>query len=158
MSLLHSTQEIAIQQSIDLVRQLQITDAELNKQNLENYMDLINDKVSYYNGLIQSGGLIPLEQQALTYNQTSLALEAPITMASILASNLKLIPNLSFGVNGVGGSPSATASLGGAEIGGAVDSHVMYMSYLSHFADKSASIAVNPLPVIQEDWQNGHFS
>ena len=142
LSLLHSTQEISVQKAVDLVRQLQITEAELNKQNLENYLDLINDKISYYSSLIQNGGLIPLEQQALTYNQSALALEEPITMASILASNLKMTPNFSFGMNGVGGSPSATVSFGGAELGGAIDSHVQYMSFLSHYADKSASIAV----------------
>jgi hypothetical protein len=141
LALLHAAQEVAVQQAIDQVKQMQIQDAQLGYQNLLANQQLINDKITYYGGLIQNGGLIPLEQQALTLNQFSLAMEAPITAGTILASVLKLIPSFQLGAAGFGGSPTVNASIGGAEFGGAVDAFVQFMSFLSHFADKSAAIA-----------------
>jgi hypothetical protein len=141
LALLHASQEIAVQQSVDLVKQMQITDAQLGLQDMQAYQQLLNDKITYYSGLIANGGLIPLEQQALTLNQFSLAMEGPITAASILGSVLKLIPQIQLGAAGFGGSPTVNAAIGGQELGGAVDCFVQFMSFMSHFADKSAQIA-----------------
>jgi len=141
LALLHSTQEIAVQQSVDKVKQLQITDAEFSLQNLQNYESLLQDKITYYSGLLQNGGLIPLEQQALTLNQLSLALQGPIMAGTLLSSALKLVPNFNLGASGFGGSPVADVDFGGAQLSGAADMFVQMMQFLSQFSDKAASIA-----------------
>ena len=140
LALLRASQEIAVQQSIDQIKQLQITDAQLGLQDLQNYQQLVNDKISYYSGLVQQG-LIPLEQQALTLNQFSLAMQGPITAASIVAKAMSLTPDIQVGAAGFGGSPTVTVSIGGSQMGGAADAFVQFMSFISTFADKSAAIA-----------------
>jgi hypothetical protein len=140
LALLRASQEIAVQQSIDQIKQMQITDAQLGLQNLENYQQLVSDKIAYYSGLIQQG-LIPLEQQALLLNQFSLAMQGPITAASIVAKAMSLTPDIQVGAAGFGGSPTVTVSIGGSQMGGAADAFVQFMSFLSTFADKSAALA-----------------
>jgi hypothetical protein len=140
LALLRASQEIAVQQSIDKVKQLQITDAQLNLQNLQNYQQLVSDKISYYSGLIQQG-LLPLEEQALTLNQFSLAMQDPIEAASIIAKALNAVPNYTVGMAGFGGSPVATMVEGGQQFGAAADSFVQFMSFTAQFADKAATIA-----------------
>jgi Tc toxin complex TcA C-terminal TcB-binding domain/Neuraminidase-like domain len=143
LSLLHATQEIAVQQAVDKIKQLQITDAQFGLQNLLNYQTLLNYKISYYSGLLTAGpgGLIPLETQALSLNQTSLSLEQPVYNYTLLANIMKMIPDFHLGINGAFGSPLVAFALGGTELGGAAESYAQYLSYQSHFADKSAAIA-----------------
>jgi hypothetical protein len=140
LALLRANQEVSVQQAVDLIKQLQITDANLGLQNLQNYQSLVGDKITYYSGLIQAG-LLGLETQALTLNQSSLALEDPVTQAALLAGQLKLLPNLSIGIDGFGGSPSANVSFGGEQMAGIAEMQVTYLSYLAHCSDKSAALA-----------------
>jgi Tc toxin complex TcA C-terminal TcB-binding domain len=141
LALLHATQEVAVQQAVDKVKVLQQSDAQLGLQNLQNYQSLIQDKITYYSGLTQNGGLIPLEIAALALNTVSLALEGPITASTMITNALKMVPNFVLGVDGFGGSPSVNASFGGEQLGGAADAMTQMLSFVSHFADKSASIA-----------------
>jgi hypothetical protein len=140
LALLRASQEIAVQQAIDQIKQMQITDAQFGLQNLQNYQQLINDKITYYSGLIQQG-LIPLEQQALALNQFSLAMQGPTTAASIIAKAMSLTPAIQVGSAGFGGSPTVTVTMGGEQMGGSADAFVQFMSFLSTFADKSAALA-----------------
>ncbi|TDW96986.1 Tc toxin subunit A-related protein [Dinghuibacter silviterrae] len=140
LSLLRATQEVSVQQAVDKIKQLQITDANLNLTNLQDYQALINDKIAYYNGLVQ-GGLLQLEQQALALNQQSLSLEDPISDGTILAGILRQLPNFTMGINGVFGSPAATVTFGGTTLGEGVDCFVQRMSFQAHFDDRSASLA-----------------
>ena len=141
IALLRANQEVSVLQAVDLVKQLQITDANLGLQNLQNYQSLVNDKITYYSGLI-SAGLLGLETQALALNQTSLSLEDPIMGAAQLAGIQKMVPGASIGIDGFGGSPSATISFGGEQISGPTEMLVTYLSYKAHCDDKSAALAV----------------
>lgn len=141
IALLRANQEVSVQQAVDLVKQLQITDANLGLQNLQNYQSLVNDKITYYSDLI-SAGLLGLETQALGLNQTSLSLEDPIMGAAQLAGIQKMVPGASIGIDGFGGSPSATISFGGEQISGPTEMLVTYLSYKAHCDDKSAALAV----------------
>jgi hypothetical protein len=67
-------------------------------------------------------------------------MEGPIAQESILASIMKLLPNLTIGTAGAGGTPEITASFGGAEIGGAIDCFVQYMTFQQRSIDKTAAI------------------
>ncbi len=140
IALLRSTQEVSVQQSIDKVKQLQITDANFGLTNLQDYQNLINDKISYYSGLVQ-GGLLQLEQQAITLNQSSISQEEPIFEYTVLANTLKLIPDWHIGINGAFGSPSIVLALGGTALGGAADSYVSYLTHKAAASEKSASLA-----------------
>jgi hypothetical protein len=140
LALLRANQEVSVQQAVDLIKQLQITDANFGLQNLENYQSLVKDKITYYSDLIQAG-LLSLETSALALNQASLALEGPITAAAQLAGEYKLLPNVSIGIDGFGGSPSANISFGGEQMAGVEELMVTYLSYLAHCDDKSATLA-----------------
>jgi len=140
LSILRATQEVSVQNAVDLVRQLQITDANLGLQNLLNYQSLINDKISYYSGLLQAG-LLSLEQQALALNQKSISLEGPIAAGTMLAGIFRQLPNFTIGINGAFGSPAATATFGGISLGEAADCAVQALSFTSHFSDRSATLA-----------------
>ncbi|HTI12835.1 MAG TPA: neuraminidase-like domain-containing protein [Puia sp.] len=141
LALLHSTQDIALQKAVDKVKQLQINDAELSLQNLQNYQTILNDKVAYYSGLVQNGGLIALERQELSLAQVSLSLQGPIQAGTQIAAGLKQIPNTNIGINGTFGSPSCTITVGGVTAGAAADSAVSFLSFLSLFAGKSGELA-----------------
>ena len=141
LALLHSTQDVALQKSIDKIKQLQITDAELGLQNLEDYKTVLQDKISYYSGLVQNGGLIALERQELEGAQQSLSYQDSIQNATQIANALKQLPNGTLGINGAFGSPCATVTIGGATVGAAADSVVSYLSFLSLFAGKTGELA-----------------
>jgi len=141
LALLHSTQDLALQKSVDKVRQLQITDAELGLQNLEDYKTILQDKISYYGGLVQNGGFIALERQELSQQQLSLSMQGPIQAGTQIANSLKQLPNATVGINGAFGSPCATFTIGGVTVGAAADSVVSYLSFISLFAGKSGELA-----------------
>lgn len=138
LALLRASQEITVQQNIDIVKQMQITDANFGLQNLQAYQTLVTDKQSYYEGLL-SAGLLPLETQALSLNQSSLSREDPIVAATMVAGILHAIPQINLGVSGLG-SPVGVAGLGGQQLGGAADCVVQYLSYESHCDDKNATL------------------
>ena len=142
LSLLRAQQEVSVQNAIDLVKQLQITDAQLGLQNLQDYQALLNDKVTYYSGLVANGGLISLEQQALTLNQSSISLESPISDGTMLASALRTIPSFSVGIAGFGGSPNVSMSMGGNELGAGQEVFVQKLTFEGQTDDKSAALAV----------------
>ncbi|HEY1212383.1 MAG TPA: hypothetical protein VGE93_02000, partial [Bryobacteraceae bacterium] len=138
---LHSTQAVALQRAVDKVRQLQITDAELGLQHLEDYKTILQDKISYYGGLVQNGGLIALERQELSNLQLSLSMQGPIQAGTQIATGLKNIPNTNIGINGTFGSPSCTITVGGVTAGAAAESAVSLLSFISLFAGKSGELA-----------------
>jgi len=138
LALLHASQEITVQQNIDAVKQMQITDANFGLQNLQAYQTLVTDKQSYYAGLIQTG-LLPLETQALALNQSSLSREDPIVASTMVAGILHAIPQFNLGASGLG-SPVVTGILGGQQLGAAADCVVQYLSYESHCDDKNAAL------------------
>jgi Tc toxin complex TcA C-terminal TcB-binding domain/Neuraminidase-like domain/Putative peptidoglycan binding domain len=140
LALLRSSQEIAVQQSIDLVKQKQITDAQLALQNLQNYQSLLNDKVTYYTDLLQDGGLISLETQALSLVQQALSLEDNVQTSTEVASALNIIPSFSFGINGCGGTPKVSVSFGGSNLGAAATCFTDLFSSHQHERDRNASI------------------
>ncbi|HXB93625.1 MAG TPA: neuraminidase-like domain-containing protein, partial [Puia sp.] len=140
LAMMHATQEVAVQQAIDKVKQLEITDANFSLTSLQDYATLLTDKAAYYNGLIQ-GGLISLEQQALAMSQSALTKEEPIATGTQLSGVLKQLPNFTMGINGAFGSPAATLTFGGISLGMAADSAVGALSFQAHFEDRSASIA-----------------
>jgi len=139
LALLRASQEITVQQNIDTIKQMQIEDANFAYENLQAYQALVTDKQSYYSGLIQTG-LLPLENQALAHNQSSLSREDPIIAATMIAGILHAIPQISLGVSGFGGSPIGTAGLGGQQLGAVADCFVQYLTYKSHLDDKTAAL------------------
>jgi len=140
LALLRASQEITVQQNIDTLKQMQIEDANFGLQNLQAYQTLVTDKQSYYAGLI-SAGLLPLENQALAHNQSSLSREDPILAATMIAGILHAIPQFSGGISGFGGSPQVDFSLGGQQLGAVADCFIQYMTYESHVDDKTASLS-----------------
>jgi hypothetical protein len=139
LALLHASQEITVQQNIDTIKQMQITDANFGYNNLVAYKALVTDKQTYYADLV-SAGLLSLETQALALNQSSLSREDPIVAATMIASVLHAIPNFTLGVSGFGGSPEGCVTLGGQQFGAVADCFVQYMQYESHCDDKNASL------------------
>ena len=139
LALLRASQEITVQQNIDAIKQMQIADANFAYQNLLAYQTLVTDKQSYYADLVQVG-LLPLENQALAHNQSSLSREDPIIAATMIAGILHAIPQFTFGASGFGGTPVVMAGLGGQQLGAIADCFVQYMTYESHVDDKNASL------------------
>ncbi|HTR29717.1 MAG TPA: neuraminidase-like domain-containing protein [Puia sp.] len=139
LALLHATQEITVQQNIDILKNMQIADANFGYQNLQAYQTLVTDKQSYYGGLIQAG-LLSLETKALALNQSSLSREDPIVAATMIAGILHAIPSFTLGAAGFGGSPEGHVTLGGQQLGAAADAVVQYLSYQSHCDDKNAAL------------------
>ncbi len=117
LALLRSSQEIIVQQALQQIRQQQIDEANQLVDVLKQALKMVQIRQTYYGSRpFMNGG----ETAAVAISGTAtIILLGLSTVLDVLASDLHLIPNFSIGISGFGGTPHVSASIGGAQFGGA---------------------------------------
>ena len=116
LALLRANQELDIQTKMLDVKNLQVTEAQDQIAALNNQRAVVQVRQQYYSTVKfinpWEAGALELQAAALINNGMSVVLD-------LTASIAHLVPTFSFGVEGFGGSPAATASYGGSNIASA---------------------------------------
>ena len=109
---------IAVLKAMLLVKQQQVDEATHNLEALQQQQALVQTKIDYYQGLINSG-LNSWETTSLSLTQTAIIGETAAVQIEYFGNVLGLIPDFDIGAEGFGGSPVATVKFGGTQLGGA---------------------------------------
>jgi peptidoglycan hydrolase-like protein with peptidoglycan-binding domain len=152
LSLLRSSQEIALQQAVREVKKQQIKEANETWASLEKSKELAQQKKDYYGG---RDYLNAWEITALSLGGVSALAETGIALGYILAGGLAFIPSFVVGASGFGGSPHATAKLpDGYSFSTAAEAAVLTLSAIARASDKWGSLAstMGGYQRRQEDW------
>jgi hypothetical protein len=115
LSLLRAGQELAVLQAVLQIKQNQIDEAQANLQGLQDSLAVTHAKQNYYQTLV-SGGLSSMETAQVKNLTQSQTLKQSSQTAGLAGSGLSLIPQISAGGSGAGGSPVATFSFGGEQL------------------------------------------
>jgi hypothetical protein len=118
MALLRSKNGIAVMKAALLVKQQQVDEANHNLESLQQQQAMVQAKINYYQGLINSG-LNTWETTSLSLTQVAIAGDSAAVQIEYLGNVLGLIPDFDIGAAGFGGSPTATVKFGGTQLGGA---------------------------------------
>jgi GH18 family chitinase len=113
--LVRATQEAAVLQSTLQMKQDAYQEAQTNAAALTASLQTATDRQNYYSGLHQTGLLASETQQSNALSSAASDQQDALSSLQNVPTDI-LIPELSFGVSGFGGSPSATVSLGGTQL------------------------------------------
>ena len=151
LGLLRSTREIALLEATRDVRQLQIDEAQRNREALDRQRDLVLARKTHYE---QLQFMNPAETAALTLSTVALAIQAVAVVLDTTAGAAHLVPQFSLGASGFGGSPHAAAQTGGTSFGQSARAWAEVSRGLAGILTSSAAIA-STLGTYQrraEDW------
>lgn len=154
LALLRSGQEINVLKAVMAVKNKQVDDAQSAINNLTKQQDLINIRISYYQGLINAG-LNAGEITSLALHTGSTVIDAAIAIGYALSGGLKLVPDFMIGAAGFGGSPTATAQTGGHSFGDSAEDAVKTLESIASALDKGADLArtIAEFSRRNEDWE-----
>jgi hypothetical protein len=113
---LRSGQEVAVQNAILTLKQMQVNEANSTLQGLLQSLAVATYRQSYYQGLI-SGGWSSYENAQVGALTTSQAYKSQSQQTEIQASIVSMLPNLEIGISGAMASPVFTLSFGGSQMG-----------------------------------------
>lgn len=136
LAILRDTHEMKLLQETRGLKTLALKELDESLHSLEKSKEAAQQKVDYYSNLQFMNAW---EVTALSLSGASTAMDAAIAAGYILSGGLKLIPKFVAGVSGFGGSPTATAEIGG--FGDSAEDLVKTMSAITHSLDKMSSMA-----------------
>jgi Tc toxin complex TcA C-terminal TcB-binding domain/Neuraminidase-like domain/Salmonella virulence plasmid 28.1kDa A protein len=154
MALLRSSNGIAVLKAMLLVKQQQVDEATHNLEALQQQQALVQTKIDYYNGLINSG-LNSWETTSLALSQTAIAGDTAAVQIEYLGNVLGLIPDFDVGAEGFGGSPAATVKFGGTQLGGATRAIAAAIRGTAGVAHSQAGVASTQATFTRrsQEWQ-----
>lgn len=138
LSLLRASQETKLLERIAEVKEKLVEEQQALLQGLEKSRESVQQKLTYYSNLQYMN---TWEIVSLSLSGASTIMDTAIAAGYILAGGLKLIPSFVIGASGFGGSPTATAELGGQQIGDSAENAVKTMSAISRSLEKMAAMA-----------------
>jgi hypothetical protein len=121
LALLRAGQEVAVQQAVLQLKQLQVQEANANLAGLQQTLAVTTARQTYYQGLVQ-GGLSGYENAQLAAMALAEVFKMIAQTGETTAATAYVIPQFDVGVNGVMGTPSAHVVYGGVQIAGAASS------------------------------------
>ena len=116
LSLLRATQEIKLLTAMQHMKQSAVDEANANLIALNDSLAVMQGRQQYYQGLIKDG-LSSYENAQISGLNAALPLQSISQDIEKGGSALAATPTFSFGVDGFGGTPSATMSMGGSKSG-----------------------------------------
>lgn len=152
LTLLRSTHELALLEAVRGVRKLQIKEALEAAAGLQQTRQLAAQRKAYYE---EREFINPWEGIALALGGVSAIMETAISLGYVLAGGLSLIPKVTLGASGFGGSPHVTADpVDGLKLSKAAEGGVQVASAVARTADKFASLAstMGSYQRRQDDW------
>ncbi|MGA9768040.1 MAG: neuraminidase-like domain-containing protein [Blastocatellia bacterium] len=136
---LRQRHETALLEAIREVKAKQIEEANFTLSGLQLNQGMAIMRRNYYQNLV-SGGLIDPEKTALDMSLASTAIDTAIASGYVLAGLALLIAQFVMGATGVGGSPTATAEMGGDEASGMAEFAVKALEATTKALDKGAAL------------------
>jgi hypothetical protein len=154
MALLRSSNGIAVQKAMLLVKQQQVDEATHNLEGLQQQQALVQSKIAYYQGLI-SAGLNSWEMTSLALTQTAISGDLSAVAIEYLGNVLGLIPDFDLGAEGFGGSPVVTVKFGGTQLGGATRAIASAIRGTAGVAHSQAGVASSQATYARraQEWQ-----
>jgi hypothetical protein len=152
LSRLRSGQEMAVLDSVRLVKLATIEESKASLEGLKRSRQVVEERKSYYAG---QDYMNVWEGTAVTLSGLSLIGEAAIAVGYILSGGLKLIPSFEVGAAGFGGTPEVSATMGGQQIGNSAEMAVNTIASIVRALDKAASMAATQggYQRRQEEWE-----
>jgi hypothetical protein len=140
LAVLRANQEVDIQTRTLDVKNLQVTEAQDQVAVLQNQQAVVQVRFNFYSAQI-AAGLNAWETTSLALHAQALAINGNALVLDLTAGELHLIPSFSFGVDGFGGTPSATASFGGDNVAGAVSAMASVIRGMAGLLTEAAGTA-----------------
>jgi hypothetical protein len=140
LAVLRANQEVNIQTLLLGVKTEDVQEAADQVTALQNQQAVIQVRSNYYSSLI-SAGLNPYESGALSLQANAMTLNGQAIVLDITAGALHLIPGLSIGIAGFGGTPNLSMSFGGENLAGAVTAAAGVIRAMAGLLSESAGIA-----------------
>jgi hypothetical protein len=138
-AMLHATQETSLMKAVLNVKQQQLAEANANLAALNDSLQVALNRQQYYQGLI-SAGLSSFEnQQVSLLNQVKL-FQTMSQAAQTFGAQSSMAPNVDIGLTGMGGSPTATLSFGGAQLAAVANFVADGFSLIASMNSSSANI------------------
>jgi hypothetical protein len=135
---LRSTLEITLLTSIAVVKQDAITEADLTITALGKAKDVATERQTYYGSRSYMNAW---EITSTVLSGTSLIAELAVTIGSLLAGGVQMVPTFNAGVAGFGGSPFFTITTGGYPVGSGLETLTGALSSAGRILDKAAGMA-----------------
>jgi hypothetical protein len=140
LALLRAGQELAVQQAVLQIKQLQIQEANANLAGLQATLAVTTARQTYYQGLIQ-GGLSSYETAQLVALGLSEEFKIVAQASGTEAAAGFAIPQIDIGINGVFGTPSTHVTFGGVQVAGASSEISKAFSMLADMSGLVATMA-----------------
>ena len=140
LAVLRANQEVDIQTRMLDVKNTLVTEAQDQIAALQNQQAVVQVRYNYYSSVI-AAGLNAWETTSLSLHAQALVINSQAVILDMTAGEMHMIPSLSFGVDGFGGTPSATAAFGGDNIAGAVGAMASVARGLAGLITESAGVA-----------------
>lgn len=139
LAMLHATQDTALQKAIRNVKQQQLNEANSNLDALNDSLQVTQARQTYYQGLVNAG-LSQFEMQQITLLNQAQGFQALSQAAQMQGSQFGALPNLDVGLTGVGGSPTATLSVGGSQLAAVANFVAQGFGMMASISSSSANI------------------
>jgi hypothetical protein len=140
LALLRAGQELAVQQAVLQIKQLQVQEANAGLAGLQATLAVTTARQTYYQGLIQ-GGLSSYETAQVTAMALSEEFKIVAQASGTEASAGYAIPQIDVGINGVFGTPSTHVTFGGVQVAGAASEISKAFGMLADMSSLVASMA-----------------
>jgi peptidoglycan hydrolase-like protein with peptidoglycan-binding domain len=139
LAMLRATQETGLMQAVLNVKQQQLAEANSNLAALNDSLLVAQNRQQYYQGLIAAGQSSYEQSQISLLNQAQ-QYQTSSQTAQMLGAELSLYPNIEVGLTGVGGSPTATLSFGGAQLAAVANFVADGFAMMASLSSSSANI------------------
>ncbi|PMD49942.1 uncharacterized protein K444DRAFT_622549 [Hyaloscypha bicolor E] len=118
---LRAQSELTVLASVRGVKLAAIAQNALAIKALQAGKAVAQERQAYYAGLL-TVPINPEEQLSLSKNADAIVVDGVMALGHVAAAEANLVPSFSVGVEGFGGSPSATVSFGGSNVAGSISS------------------------------------
>jgi hypothetical protein len=114
MGLLRQSQEIKLLEAVKMLREKQIEEAKENTEGLRRSKNIIEERRNYYRDIEKVNGW---ETASMVTHGLGIISEVFATILNATAGAAHLVPEITLGVSGFGGSPQVVVKYGGDNVG-----------------------------------------
>ncbi|KAH7109096.1 hypothetical protein B0J11DRAFT_601954 [Dendryphion nanum] len=129
--------DVSILQSVRLLKEQAVQEADLMITSIGKSREVIVERQSYY----QKKKLMnSWEKASVGLAISAGAVEIGVALGNVLAGGTKMIPNVTAGASGFGGSPQLTVTIGGGSIGSGLETMAEALAAGARILDKASAI------------------
>ncbi|WP_100902184.1 neuraminidase-like domain-containing protein [Nostoc flagelliforme] len=152
MGLLRQSQEIKLLEAVKALREQQINEAKENAEGIRRSRNTIEERKNYYRDIEKVSGW---EKASMVTHGLGIISEVVATILNATAGTAHLIPEVTVGVEGFGGSPVATVKYGGDNVGKSAFNWAAFFSGLGGTLHSGANLMATQASNERrwEDWK-----